>query len=67
MRLAFSRGNQTVGAICHGVLLAARSRRQDGQSVLYGKRTAALTKLMELEASALTWLYLADYYTEPIR
>ncbi len=29
--------NQPAGAICHGVLLAARSRRMDGRSVLYGK------------------------------
>lgn len=34
----------------------------DGRSVLYGKRTTALTKLMELTAWALTCLYLGDYY-----
>jgi protease I len=54
--------NQPAGAICHGVLLAARSRRSDGRSVLYGKRTTALTKFMELTAWALTRLYLGDYY-----
>jgi protease I len=54
--------NQPAGAICHGVLLAARSRGMDGRSVLYGKRTTALTKLMELTAWALTCLYLGDYY-----
>lgn len=32
-----------VAAICHGVLLAARSRAADGRSVLYGRRTTALT------------------------
>lgn len=59
--------NRPIGAICHGVLLAARSRRQDGRSVLYGKRTTALTKLMELTAWALTRLYLGDYYrTYPV-
>ena len=36
--------NQPLGAICHGVLLAARSHRTDGRSVLHGKRTTALTK-----------------------
>jgi protease I len=54
--------NQPVGAICHGVLLAARSRRRDGKSVLHGKKTTALTKFMELTAWALTCLYLGDYY-----
>jgi protease I len=59
---SFFARNQPVGAICHGVLLAARSRRPDGQSVLCGKRTTALTKFMELTAWALTRLYLGDYY-----
>jgi putative intracellular protease/amidase len=54
--------NQPVGAICHGVLLAARSRGSDNRSVLYGKRTTALTKFMELSAWTLTRLYLGDYY-----
>jgi protease I len=37
-----------VGAICHGVLLAARSSFRPGKSVLYGKKTTALTKQMSL-------------------
>lgn len=57
----FSR-SKPVGAICHGVLLAARSREPDGRSVIYGKKTTALTKFMELTAWALTYLYLGDYY-----
>ena len=57
----FARG-QPVGAICHGVLLAARSRRNDGKSVLYGKKTTALTKFMELTGWALTCLYLGNYF-----
>ncbi len=36
-----------VAAICHGVLLAARSRRADGRSVLFGRRTTALTWTLE--------------------
>ncbi len=51
-----------VGAICHGVVLAARSRRADGRSVLHGRRTTALTRAMELSAWALTALWLGDYY-----
>ena len=45
-----------VGAICHGVLLAARSSLHSGRSVLYGKKTTALTKQMELIAWRLTRL-----------
>lgn len=36
-----------VAAICHGVLLAARSRGPDGRSVLFGRRTTALTWALE--------------------
>jgi putative intracellular protease/amidase len=36
-----------VAAICHGVLLAARSRRSDGKSVLFGRKTTALTWALE--------------------
>jgi len=39
-----------VGAICHGVLLAARSRGADGRSVLFGRKTTALTRRLELTA-----------------
>jgi protease I len=50
-----------VGAICHGVLLAARARHS-GRSVLCGRRTTGLTKLQELSAWALTCLWLGSYY-----
>ena len=36
-----------VGAICHGVLLAARSPGPDGRSVLFGRKTTALTWTLE--------------------
>jgi protease I len=63
----FFERNKPVAAICHGVLLAARSRGSDGKSVLYGRKTTALTKMMELTAWSLTRLYLGDYYrTYPI-
>jgi protease I len=54
--------DKPVGAICHGVLLAARSSQHPGKSVLYGKKTTALTKQMELIAWRLTRSYLGDYY-----
>jgi len=53
---------KVVGAICHGVLLAARSRIATGRSVLHGRKTTALTKLMEMSAWAVTAFYLGDYY-----
>jgi putative intracellular protease/amidase len=58
---AFEAG-KPVGAICHGVVLAARSRRRDGRSVLHGRRTTALRRQMELTAWALTGLWLGRYY-----
>jgi putative intracellular protease/amidase len=39
-----------VAAICHGVLLAARSRGGGGRSVLFGRRTTALTWALERAA-----------------
>lgn len=54
-----------VAAICHGVVLAARSRRADGRSVLYGLKTTALTWALERKASALAHVgrfWDRDYY-----
>jgi len=52
-----------VGAICHGVVLAARSLNADtGVSVLRGYKTTALLKQQELLAYNLTRLWLKDYY-----
>lgn len=63
--VAFFDADKPVGAICHGVLLAARSRRGDGKSVLYGRRTASLTWAQERAASALAHVgrwWDRDYY-----
>lgn len=50
---AFARG-MPVAAICHGVLLAARSRDpRTSRSVLHGKRTTALTWALERRARHL--------------
>ncbi len=54
-----------VAAICHGVLLAARSKGVDGHSVLFGRKTTALTWKQEKAASAIAHLgrfWDADYY-----
>jgi putative intracellular protease/amidase len=62
---AFARG-VIVAAICHGVLLAARSVDPGtGRSVLYGRRTTALTWALERTAWRLTRVtrfWDPDYY-----
>lgn len=56
------RRNVRVGAICHGVVVLARTRGPDGRSVLYGRRTTALTERQELLAWRLTRWWVGDYY-----
>jgi putative intracellular protease/amidase len=52
-----------VGAVCHGVLLLARSiDPASGRSALYGRRTTALTAALELGGWAMTRMWLGDYY-----
>lgn len=58
----FFASSKPVAAICHGVLLAARSRSSTGRSVLYGRKTTALTKMLELSGWALTCLWMGRYY-----
>jgi putative intracellular protease/amidase len=61
----FFAADKPVAAICHGVLLAARSRRKDGRSVLYGRKTTALTWTQEKTASAFAGVgrpWDRDYY-----
>lgn len=58
----FFEQRKPVGAICHGTVLAARSRRADGKSVLYGRKTTALLKQMEMSAWLLTFAWLGNYY-----
>ncbi len=55
--------NKPVGAICHGVILPARSiNSQTGKSVLYNYQTTSLLKSQELLAYNLTRMWLKDYY-----
>ena len=54
-----------LAAICHGVLLVARSKDSAGRSVLYGRKTTALTWRQEQTASALAHVarfWDHDYY-----
>ena len=59
---AFFAKKKPVAAICHGVVLAARSKRKDGKSVLHGRKTTALLKKQEMAAYNLTRLWLGTYY-----
>ncbi|MEH6634571.1 MAG: type 1 glutamine amidotransferase domain-containing protein [Halioglobus sp.] len=55
--------NKPVAAICHGVVLAARSINPNtGKSVLHNYRTTALLKNQEMLAYRLTKRWLQDYY-----
>jgi putative intracellular protease/amidase len=57
----FAAGNP-VAAICHGVLAAARAHRDDGHSVLHGRRTTCLPKYMERLAFFATFWRRGRYY-----
>ncbi|MEO6171665.1 MAG: type 1 glutamine amidotransferase domain-containing protein [Arenimonas sp.] len=57
----FSSGKPTA-AICHGVVLAARSLGNDGKSILHGFRTTALLQKQEMLAWQLTRVWLGNYY-----
>ncbi|HEY0783241.1 MAG TPA: type 1 glutamine amidotransferase domain-containing protein [Thermoanaerobaculia bacterium] len=58
----FFAAGKPVAAICHGTLLAARSRRRDDRSVLWGRKTTGLTRGQELAAWWMTRATLGDYY-----
>ncbi|MGZ5871154.1 MAG: type 1 glutamine amidotransferase domain-containing protein [Bradyrhizobium sp.] len=63
---SFFEAERPVAAICHGVLLAARSiSKRTGRSVLYGYRTTALTWALEHSAwrvARVTRFWDPDYY-----
>jgi putative intracellular protease/amidase len=60
---AFWRLERPVGAICHGVLVLARTQDfATGKSVIAGRRTTCLTKTMELVAYYSTFWKLGRYY-----
>lgn len=61
--VAMMRADKPVAAICHGVLVPARSiDPATGRSVLHGRKTTSLTKLQELGAFAMTAMWLGRYY-----
>jgi protease I len=59
----FFASQKPVGAICHGVVLAARSiTPETNKSVIHDYKTTSLLKSQELLAYNLTRLWLNDYY-----
>ena len=61
--VAFFAARKPVGAICHGVVLVARSvDPKTGKSVIYDFKTTALLKSQEITAYNLTRLWMGDYY-----
>jgi putative intracellular protease/amidase len=61
--LEFFKQNKVVGAICHGVLVLARTiDPETGRSVLYGRKLTGLTKRLERAGYYLTFWRLGDYY-----
>lgn len=59
----FFQRNKPVAAICHGVVLAARSiDPSTGRSVLYNRKTTSLLRSQEMAAYRITQLWLGDYY-----
>lgn len=61
--VSFFKAQKPVAAICHGVVLAARSMdAETKRSVLYSYKTTALLQSQELAAYNLTRLWLKDYY-----
>lgn len=62
--LQFFKANKPVAAVCHGVLLLARTiDPSTGRSVLFKRKTTALVAMtMELPAWAMTYLWLGNYY-----
>lgn len=61
--LEFFRQEKPVAAICHGVVVLARTfDPKTGKSVIHGRRATALTKILEGAAFALTFWRLGRYY-----
>lgn len=61
--LEFFRAGKPVAAICHGVIVLARTLDpRTGKSVIYNRRATALTKRLEGAAFAITFWKLGRYY-----
>jgi putative intracellular protease/amidase len=59
---AFFRLGRQVAAICHGVIVLARTRESSGKSVIHDRRTTCLPKWMERSAYFMSAWKLGRYY-----
>lgn len=58
----FFKAKKVIGAICHGVVLAARTKDKNNESFLKGYKVTALLETQELTAWLMTCLWLKNYY-----
>lgn len=58
----FMAADKPVGAICHGVLILARAKGDDGHSVIRSRKVTSLINRLELTGYHLTRLWMGDYY-----
>jgi len=59
----FFETKKPVGAICHGVVLVARSKNPvSGKSVIHNYKTTSLLKSQEMMGYYMTKLWMKDYY-----
>lgn len=58
----FFKTNKPVGAICHGVIVLARTQDENHQPLLKNRKTTALLATQELLAWNLTRLWQGSYY-----
>lgn len=58
--------DKPVAAICDGVLVLARSKGTNGNSVIHGRKVTSLTNRLRMTAYHLTRLWMGDYYRPPI-
>jgi len=56
------KAGKIVGAICHGVLVLARAKTEDGKPLLYGRKVTSLVNRLENTGYRLTRLWMGDYY-----
>jgi putative intracellular protease/amidase len=65
--LEFWQQNKLVGAICHGILVAARTvDPRTGRSILYGRKLTALPRRLDMAAYKLdSWLTRQGYIMYP--
>lgn len=58
----FFKQDKPVGAICHGVIVLARTKDENNQCVLKNRKTTALLATQELLAWNLTRFWVGSYY-----